>query len=93
MIGRGALARPKLAAMIASELSIGTVADPYTDWQSEFRGFLACERALHGPSDKKALLRLKQWASIAHKHGQIEGFDHAKRATTVEEFLFAIEAG
>ncbi len=93
MIGRGALARPKLAAMIAKELGISAEASPDPDWKSEFRGFLACERALHGPSDKKALLRLKQWASIAHKHGQIEGFDRAKRAATVEEFLFAIGAG
>lgn len=87
MIGRGALANPRLAGEIARELGLTHAEPDDFDWVSEFTRFLEAESRLAGSSPRKALLRLKQWANIANKFGTFPRFDAVKRAESVEEFL------
>jgi tRNA-dihydrouridine synthase C len=93
MIGRGALADPRLACAIAGELGLRpSAADcnaPSTDWPEQLRGLIAwSERYNHSLADKH-VGRLKQWLRMAATVGTFSRFDSVKRAKSVEE-LFAV---
>ena len=92
MLGRGALADPRLPYRVAADLGlVPRQAEPDTafDWAAQI-GRLA---AFMEESDIKAprfiLGRLKQWLYLAETHGDFRAFDLVKRAQSVEE-LFAI---
>ncbi|MBL8049339.1 MAG: tRNA-dihydrouridine synthase family protein [Chthonomonas sp.] len=91
MIGRGALARPNLAGVIAHELGLRKDKPGEINWHEEFCAFLACEAQVPMSNPRKALLRLKQWANIAHKFGEFPCFDAIKTANSQEELLAALD--
>lgn len=83
MIGRGALANPRLSHEIATELGLEVKnPDPGAVWDRHF-----CRLIARAGTDIKTLHRLKQWMSLATKHGTFEHFDLVKRATSVSELL------
>lgn len=87
MIGRGALADPVLPHRIASSLGLnsGQVID--VNWVRLFRRFSEYSISQEGGSSVKSHLRLKQWASIAHKFGDFPFFNELKLTKTLDEFF------
>lgn len=93
MLGRGALADPRLPHRVAAELGlIPRVPLPPMNWADELRRLVDWSPRFphHGPH--RVLNRLKQWLSLAAKHGSFEHFDAIKRLDSVEELLRAVEA-
>lgn len=86
MLGRSALADPTLVQRICANLGLGNPPTTAVAWSERFRQFVAYLEVNH-PNYPVGLTRLKQWGSLAHRFGDFEGFDRAKRAETVEEFL------
>lgn len=87
MIGRGALANPRLSHEIATELGLEVKnPDPGSVWDRHF-----CRLVARAGTDIKTLHRLKQWMSLATKHGTFEHFDLVKRATSVTELLAVLD--
>lgn len=86
MLGRGALADPRLARQIASNL--GIMADRRSDdnqlidWPAQLQCLVdwtpKCDQLVH---------RFKQWLKIASTFGDFPHFEAIKRANTVEELL------
>ncbi len=89
MLGRGALADPRLAACVAAELGIAEAppARPI-DWPAEVRRLLAWTPA--GATDG-LVKRWKQWLRIAAAYGTFARFDDIKRATNASELLAILE--
>ena len=93
MLGRGALADPRLPRRVAGALGLapcvpdGDDAVPF-DWVPPLRRLGELTRLLDPENERGVVLRLKQWLKIAHLHGGFTEFDAIKRAATVEE-LFA----
>jgi tRNA-dihydrouridine synthase C len=88
MLGRGAVADPRLAAGVAAEL--GLIAPPRVaaiDWPAEVRRLLAWTPA---GADAGAVKRVKQWLRMAAAHGTFARFDAVKRAAGVAELLAAL---
>jgi tRNA-dihydrouridine synthase C len=95
MLGRGAMADPRLAQRVAVELGLPL---PYRDlarpidWAWELRRLNDWSPGIFdGPPDK-AVLRLKQWLRLAAAYGTFTEFDLVKRATSPSE-VFAVLAG
>lgn len=83
MIGRSALANPRLSHAIAAELGLPAGNPlPSEDWLENFRRL----SEFMGP-DHRTIFRLKQWMNLAGKFGTFEDFDRLKYAKTVEELL------
>ncbi|MBL8061028.1 MAG: tRNA-dihydrouridine synthase family protein [Chthonomonas sp.] len=83
MIGRGALANPKLSHEIAAELGIATRnGTPGEDW-----GHLFSSLIRHAGMEVKTVHRVKQWMALANKHGDFPHFDFLKRVKSVDELL------
>ncbi|MCW5935854.1 MAG: tRNA-dihydrouridine synthase family protein [Fimbriimonadaceae bacterium] len=88
MLGRSALANPLLPGLVAAELGLsGVPSSPGPDWPSTFRRLLPWTAHYSLKVEGRALMRLKQWGSLAHRFGGWTGFERVKRATSVEEFL------
>jgi tRNA-dihydrouridine synthase C len=86
MIGRSALANPRLPLQIACDLGISTqTASNEVDWIQIFGQFCSIMGLQSGPD--RRLLRLKQWMKLAHLHGEFPHFDALKTAATVDELL------
>jgi hypothetical protein len=60
-------------------------------WAGRFRRLVHYSEIFH---DKpiKTLLRLKQWASLARRHGDFPHFDAVKRTETTDEFFEALSS-
>lgn len=91
MIGRSALADPRLPVQIAAELGI-TDREPEaeTDWPALFARLVTFTEFYEGHIPKHTVLRFKQWLKIATKHGAFPYFDVLKHAVTVEEFFHSL---
>jgi len=93
MLGRGALADPRLPGAVAAELGLAPRIDgpsELIDWADQLRSLIGwTERLGVGRSDKM-LRRLKQWLKLAATAGTFAGFDAAKRTTNVEELFAAL---
>jgi len=92
MLGRGSLADPFLTHAVARELGIGdgipfASMTPDYDWLPNLRLLVDYIDRIDGNADKKALCRIKQWLSIANRHGVFPHFDAVKRSETVEELF------
>ncbi len=87
MLGRGALADPSLPHRIAASLGFDTGADLEVDWRELFQKFSSFVLLQESGSSQRAHLRLKQWASIAHKFGDFPHFDELKLTKSLEEFF------
>jgi len=94
MLGRGALADPRLARRVASELGLvprepEPPADVPYPWPPLLQQLVEqTKESPSGPPPGRVLARVKQWLSLAAKFGAFTEFDAIKRATTLEE-LFA----
>ncbi|MDQ2799006.1 MAG: tRNA-dihydrouridine synthase family protein [Armatimonadota bacterium] len=92
MLGRGALANPRLPYQVAAELGL-VPPKPETetpfDWAAQIRRLAAFMEVSDVPAPRFVLGRLKQWLYLAETHGDFTAFDLVKRTQTVEE-LFAI---
>ena len=86
MIGRGALASPRLPGEIARELGIGSPR-PVGGWAEELGGFVA----RLGPGDHSR--RLKGWLHLAHLHGAFDRWEEVKRLATHGEILAVLTPG
>lgn len=92
MIGRSALANPVLSNQIARELGLSTKETPSWDWPSVLQTLVEYTEKFSGPSDRRALARLKQWLKLASNFGDFKHFDAIKQATTVEELFVSLDA-
>lgn len=93
MLGRGALADPRLPRQVACELGIGSCGPAPApghgfDWQAPLRRLVALTENPERKADRLLVCRLKQWLKIASLYGEFRAFDSIKRAQSVEE-LFA----
>jgi tRNA-dihydrouridine synthase C len=95
MLGRGALADPRLARAVAVELGLLTAEPghgaPATDWPAQLRGLIAWSERYNLARADKHVGRLKQWLKMAATVGTFARFDAVKRAGTVEELFAALE--
>ncbi len=96
MLGRCAVADPRLPAQIARELGLPcnepTVDDVgNTDWVRMLSKLEMYSRLYGQLSPAHLLCRLKQWLSMASRFGSFQGFDELKRSTTVEELFACLE--
>lgn len=93
MIGRSALANPGLSHQIAAELGIPTHNQPPQTWPEAFQAFIAISQKYEGYSPIRALHRLKQWSSLAHRFGEFPHFDQFKRAESLEDAMKMVRMG
>jgi tRNA-dihydrouridine synthase C len=87
MLGRGALADPRLPRRIAAELGLAVPIpdDREIDWARELRRLDEWTPGIFdGPPDR-AVLRLKQWLRLAAAYGTFAAFDAVKRAASPAE--------
>jgi tRNA-dihydrouridine synthase C len=93
MLGRGALADPRLAPRVAAELGLAASAPADhgpVDWAAELRRLARWADAVPGYRPDRTLKRLKQWLRYAADHGGYGGFDAVRRAATMEELFSAL---
>jgi tRNA-dihydrouridine synthase C len=91
MLGRGALADPRLARRIAGELGIiaGKPAGGKTeaiDWHAQLQTLIHWT-----PNIDRQVHRLKQWLKLASTFGDFEHFDAIKRLSSVDELLASVK--
>jgi len=94
MIGRGALANPRLPMQIAFELGLTSI-EPNVetvDWPAELMQLVEAMRRFPENSANRILCRVKQWLSMAAKFGDFGGFDAVKRASGLDELFERLEA-
>lgn len=91
MLGRGALARPRLPAQIASDMGLEVRRyDPGYDWISLLQRL---SHYGHQQPDKLAVrtvFRMKQWLNMARKFGDFAHFELVKKCQEEEELLTAL---
>ena len=98
MLGRGALADPRLAHRVAADLGIAPPepdAEPGRpfDWSPPLRSLVEWTARFHDDArPHKTLCRLKQWLKTAATVGTFARFDAVKRAASVEELFAALES-
>jgi tRNA-dihydrouridine synthase C len=88
MLGRGAMADPRLGHQIAQALSLKPPdSAPQLDWVSLLRALSSHSQNQIESRTKKTLHRLKQWLNLARRYGDFAHFDAVKRADTEEAFF------
>jgi tRNA-dihydrouridine synthase len=88
MIGRGALANPRLPFQIAAELGMKTNPDSVDlHWESLLRSLLDSMERFGPTRSSHGVKRLKQWLRLADHHGDFAHFDSIKRAESVEDLF------
>ena len=95
MLGRGALANPLLATLVAQELGIGSGTslpriETTCDWIPHLQRLVHWSEFYAHDVQKGTLLRLKQWLRIASNHGEFPAFDVIKRTQSLEELFTAL---
>ena len=92
MLGRGALANPRLPAQIARELGLPceepVAVDTPFDWLPPLQRLMEFTACIEGRDRPMPLGRLKQWLKLASRFGDFPDFEAIKGTRTVEE-LFA----
>jgi tRNA-dihydrouridine synthase C len=94
MLGRGALANPRLPRQVAIELGIvpgkhSNETDRAFDWVTQLQRLVECTQVFAERRPEQTIRRLKQWLNLAATFGNFTGFDTIKRARSIDE-LFAI---
>ncbi len=92
MLGRGAVADPALARVVAVELGLPAPPLPPpgpVDWPARIKRLLAVVPQLARPDGE--LRRVKQWLRMAAGCGTFDRFDAIKRATDLGELLGELE--
>ena len=83
MLGRSALADPRMPGMVARELGLQAQTQDL-DWPRLLRGLV---RHSQGLPASGTLTRLKQWIRIASRYGAFAYFDQLKRSASLDEFF------
>lgn len=94
MLGRGALANPRLSHQVAAELGLQERAagpDAAFDWRPPLRRLVERTEHFHGDSPRLIVGRLKQWLKIASVFGDFPAFETIKRAQSVEEIFASLD--
>jgi tRNA-dihydrouridine synthase C len=96
MLGRGALADPRLAHRVAAELGLGAEVNEEAggafDWNPPLRSLIEWTQRFHENAQPgKTLCRLKQWLRTAATVGTFTRFDAVKRAESLEELFAGLE--
>jgi tRNA-dihydrouridine synthase C len=94
MLGRGALADPRLPHRVAAELGLPSRAEecgPF-DWRAPLRHLVDWTERFHEGRGDKTLCRLKQWLRVAATAGTFDKFDAVKRTASIEELFAALDA-
>jgi tRNA-dihydrouridine synthase C len=88
MLGRGALADPRLARRVAAQLGLVPPV-PETDgpinWSAELNCLCEWTPGFDAIPPERAALRLKQWLRMAAAYGTFDRFDAVKRARSPGE--------
>lgn len=93
MLGRGALADPRLAPRVAAELGLGDgPAIVVIPWSKQLERLVTWTQCVGGHGLDKTVHRMKQWLSLAAKFGDFAHFDAVKRARSAEELLELLQA-
>lgn len=93
MLGRGALANPHLASQVAHEMGLlPTALEARTpaDWTGALMRLVHYTAFYERAGDRHMVCRLKQWLSLAARHGEFMGFDSIKRMKTSSEIFAAL---
>ncbi len=85
MLGRGALADPRLPHRVAAELGLPAKPAGVVDWAGLLKRFVEWSDAVRGGRADGAVRKLKQWLRLAAQFGEFAAFDAVKRADTVDE--------
>jgi tRNA-dihydrouridine synthase C len=85
MIGRSAMADPSLSWAIAGELGLEVGPTPSLDWDRLLSRFVYWLDAYEQGYSTRPLERIKQWLSLAHRHGEFPLFDEIKRMKALDE--------
>lgn len=86
MIGRSSLANPVLSHQIAAELGLPHRLGSRFDLIEGLEKLREWNR-FYEQSDKKVILRMKQWLQMMRRHGDFLYFDEVKLAQTPDEML------
>ncbi|MFM8273303.1 MAG: tRNA dihydrouridine synthase [Gemmata sp.] len=95
MLGRGALANPRLSHQVAAELGLAPRAEAAcgpVDWREHLRRLVEWSHRFELTRSDKGVSRLKQWLRLAAQFGDFAHFDRVKRAATVSELFAALDA-
>lgn len=96
MLGRGALADPRLPCAAARVLGLApdepdAETDGPFDWLPPLRRLVALTELLHDRLTPQMVCRLKQWLNIAHARGTFTAFEAVKRVQSLEELFGVLE--
>ncbi|MDY3554534.1 tRNA-dihydrouridine synthase family protein [Gemmata sp. JC717] len=94
MLGRGALADPRLAGRVAAELGLVPPveeADEPFDWAAQLRNLVEWSHRFDMLRSDKNVSRLKQWLRLASQFGSFAHFDRVKRIESVSGLFAALE--
>lgn len=96
MLGRGALANPRLSHEAARELGLPfcpeTIEKPFA-WPESLERLIDWTTHLHGEASARHMVgRLKQWLKIAAHFGDYPDFDALKPAASVDEILATVRS-
>ena len=95
MLGRGALADPRLARQVAADLGLIPAepdSDLQPDWLVEVQRMRAWTSGHEAERPDRAVLRLKQWLRMAAEFGTFAWFDAVKRARSPDEVYAILQA-
>ncbi|MBS2037188.1 tRNA-dihydrouridine synthase family protein [bacterium] len=87
MLGRSALADPRMPGLVARELGLEAPVQSL-DWPRLLRGLV---RHSQGLPPSGTLTRLKQWIRIASRYGAFAYFDQLKRSVSLDEFFSILD--
>lgn len=93
MLGRGALADPRLARRVAALLGLVPPADETdgpVDWAGQLRSLVEWSHRFDMLRSDKNVSRLKQWLRLASQFGSFAHFDRVKRIESVSELFAAL---
>ncbi len=96
MLGRGALADPRLPCAAARELGLApgdsdAGKEAFFNWLPALRRLVALTEALDGRLTAQMPCRLKQWLNIAQRRGTFDAFEAVKRAPSLEALFAALD--
>lgn len=92
MLGRCAMANPRLPRLIAAELGLPTkCVESENDWPDLMRRLERWTAFYSDFPSRSMVLRFKQWLKLAANFGDFVHFDAVKLSDTVEEFYRNLE--